>query len=73
VTVKDADISRALSPVLAGDPAAVAARLHALPDGVHRADLPSGARIWVVSRYDDVKALLADSSLALNKRESLAG
>jgi cytochrome P450 len=73
VTVKDADISRALSPVLAGDPAAVAARLHALPDGVHRADLASGARIWVVSRYDDVKALLADPGLALNKRESLAG
>ena len=73
MTIKDADIARALSPVLVGDPAAVAARLHALPDGVHCAELPNGARVWVVSRYDDVKALLADPGLALDKRASRAG
>jgi hypothetical protein len=73
VTIKDADIARALSPVLADDAAAVAARLHALPDGVYCAELPNGARVWVVSRYDDVKALLADPGLALDKRASRAG
>ncbi len=51
----------------------MAARLHALPDGVYCAELPDGARVWVVSRYDDVKALLADPGLALDKRASRAG
>ena len=73
MTIKDADISRALRPVLGNDPASVAASLHALPDGVHRADLPDGARVWVVSRFDDVKTLLADQRLALDKRVSRAG
>ncbi|MBS2545693.1 cytochrome P450 [Catenulispora sp. NL8] len=73
MTVKDADIARALNPVLGADHEAVAARLHAEPGGVHCTQLAGGERIWVVSRYDDVRNLLADPRLALNKKASLAG
>jgi len=73
VVVKDADIARVLSPVLAGGPDEAAARLLAEPDGVHRAVLPGGERVWVVSRYDDVRRLLADPRLALDKRMSRGG
>ncbi|GAA1999477.1 cytochrome P450 [Catenulispora subtropica] len=73
MTLKDADIARALIPVLGADHETVAERLHAAPGGVHCAQLAGGERIWVVSRYDDVKSLLADPRLALNKKASLAG
>ena len=73
MAVKDADISRALIPVLGFDHQAVAERLHAEPGGVYCTLLAGGERIWVVSRYDDVKNLLADPRLALNKKASLAG
>jgi cytochrome P450 len=73
VAVKDADVARALSPVLAGGPDQAAARLLAEPDGVHRAELPGGERVWVVSRHDDVRRLLADPRLALDKRMSRSG
>jgi cytochrome P450 len=73
VTVKDADIALALMPVLGADHDAVAQRLHAEPGGVHCARLAGGERIWVVSRYDDVRNLLADPRLALNKKASRAG
>jgi cytochrome P450 len=35
--------------------------------------LPDGARVWVISRYDDVRRLLADPRLALDKRMSRGG
>ncbi|MEZ0112877.1 cytochrome P450 [Catenulispora sp. EB89] len=73
MTVKDADIARALVPVLGADHEAVAERLHAEPGGVHCARLAGGERIWVVSRYEDVRNLLADPRLALNKKASQAG
>jgi hypothetical protein len=73
VVVKDADVARVLSPVLAGGPDEAAARLLAEPDGVHRAELPDGERVWVVSRYADVRRLLADPRLALDKRMSRGG
>ena len=73
MTVKDADIARALLPVLGADHDAVAERLHAEPAGVHCTRLAGGERIWVVSRYDDVKNLLADPRMALNKKASAAG
>lgn len=73
MTVKDADIARALMPVLGADHATVAERLHGEPGGVHCARLAGGERVWVVSRYDDVRTLLADPRLALNKKASLAG
>ncbi|MGH3167642.1 MAG: cytochrome P450 [Trebonia sp.] len=71
--MKDADIARVLRPVLAGGPDEAAARLLAEPDGVHRAELPGGERVWVISRYDDVRRLLADPRLALDKRRSRGG
>jgi cytochrome P450 len=71
--VTDTDIARCLIPVLAGDPATVDARLASRPGGVHCAHLPGGERIWVVSRFEDVKRLLADPRLALNKCNSRAG
>ena len=73
MTIKDGDIARALMPVLGADHAVVAERLHAEPGGVHCARLAGGERVWVVSRYEDVRGLLADSRLALNKKASLAG
>jgi cytochrome P450 len=73
VVVKDADVARVLSPVLTGSPEEVAARLLAELDGVHRAALADGARVWVVSRHDDVRRLLADPRLALDKRVSRGG
>lgn len=73
MTVKDADIARALAPVLDGDHEAVAERLHAEPGGVHCTRLAGGERIWVVSRYENVKSLLADPRMALNKKASAAG
>jgi cytochrome P450 len=73
VVVKDADVARVLSPLLAEGPHQAAARLLAEPERVYRADLPGGERIWVVSRYDDVRQLLADPRLALDKRMSRGG
>ena len=73
MTVKDSDIARALIPVLGADHATVAERLHAEPGGVHCARLDGGERVWVVSRYEDVRNLLADPRLALNKKASQAG
>lgn len=73
MAIRDIDLARALQPVLAGEPETVAERLHALPGGVHCATLPGGERVWVISRYQDVRRLLADPRLALNKRHSRAG
>jgi cytochrome P450 len=40
---------------------------------VHCVTLPGGERIWVLSRHEDVKRLLADPRLTLDKRHSRAG
>lgn len=71
--VRDADIARALHPVLGGDPHTVAEQLHALPGGAFCATLPGGERVWLFSRYEQVKPLLADSRLSLDKRHSRSG
>ena len=54
-----------LVPDLAGCPYAAYARLRD-DGGVHRAVMAEGLPVWVVSRYEDVKALLADPRLSLN-------
>jgi cytochrome P450 len=72
VTVRDSDIAGALAQIFAEEAAAVAQRLHSYPDGVYHTQLSDGARIWVVSRYEDVKRLLADPRLNLNKLSSRA-
>lgn len=73
MTIKDADIARALTPVLTGSRGQAARRLLDEPDGVHRATLHDGTHVWVVSRHEDVKTLLADPVLALSKRRSRGG
>jgi cytochrome P450 len=40
---------------------------------VHRSATPDGAPVWVVTRYDDVRAALSDSRLSLDKANSAAG
>ncbi|MEN3609465.1 cytochrome P450 [Plantactinospora sp. ZYX-F-223] len=40
---------------------------------VHRLTLPDGANVWLVTRYADVRAGLADSRLSLDKANSTDG
>ncbi|MEU1405142.1 cytochrome P450 [Streptomyces sp. NPDC005728] len=40
---------------------------------VHRITGPDGTPAWLVTRYDDVKAALADPRLSLDKRQGTAG
>ncbi|MEU4220714.1 cytochrome P450 [Actinoplanes sp. NPDC026623] len=48
-----------------GSPPASEAFLNPAP--VSRADLPDGSPVWLVTRYTDVRALLADPRLSVNK------
>jgi hypothetical protein len=73
MTVRDADVARALDPIFGTDDATARARLRALPGGVHVEQLPEGDRVWIVSRYGDVKSLLADPRLSLSKRYARTG
>jgi cytochrome P450 len=73
VTVKDADVARALDPLFGADYTTACARLRALPGGVHVEELPDGDRVWIAGRCDDVKSLLADPRLSLNKRNARNG
>ncbi|MGW1682636.1 cytochrome P450 family protein [Saccharopolyspora sp. NPDC002376] len=40
---------------------------------VHRATAPDGTSIWLVTRYSDVRAALADPRLSLDKKNSTGG
>ena len=40
---------------------------------VHRARTPDGAPIWLVTRWDEVRALAADPRLSVDKRHSTGG
>jgi cytochrome P450 len=71
--VRDADIARALCPVLNAEPHTAAEQLHALPNGAYCATLPGGERVWLFSRYEHVKQLLSDPRLSLDKRNSRGG
>ncbi|MFG2986160.1 cytochrome P450 [Streptomyces sp. NPDC048258] len=51
---------------LMADPHAVYAELREAGP-VHRTTTPDGAPVWLVTRYDDVRAALADPRLSLNK------
>lgn len=61
-----------LVPDLAGSPYEAYARLRE-DGGVHQAVMAEGLSVWVVSRYSDVKALLADPRLSLNARTAGRG
>lgn len=73
MTVKDADVAQALNPLFGTDPATAGPRLRSLPGGMHVEELPDGARLWIATRYQDVKKLLADPRLSLNKRHARTG
>ncbi|ANP52043.1 cytochrome P450 [Streptomyces griseochromogenes] len=51
---------------LVADPHSIYAQLRDA-DPVHRTVTPDGAPVWVVTRYEDVRAVLADPRLSLNK------
>ncbi|TGB01798.1 cytochrome P450 [Streptomyces sp. MZ04] len=57
---------------LIDDPYAVYARLRDTAP-VHRAAGPDGSPAWLVTRYDDVRAALADPRLSLDKSHALPG
>ncbi|MGP3925086.1 cytochrome P450 family protein [Streptomyces sp. 8N616] len=40
---------------------------------VHRTTTPDGAAVWLVTRYEDVRAALADPRLSLDKRNARSG
>ncbi|MBA8827828.1 hypothetical protein FHX42_005235 [Saccharopolyspora lacisalsi] len=53
-------------------PYATYARLRAQAP-VHRAHTPDGSPIWLVTRYNDVQAALADPNLSVDKQHSTTG
>ena len=61
-----------LPPSIVTDPHAVYARLRAEAP-VHRFALPDGAYAWIVTRYDDARAALADPRLSLSKTHAAEG
>jgi cytochrome P450 len=40
---------------------------------VHRVTLPNGRSVWLVTRYDEARAALADPRLSMDKRNASAG
>ena len=61
-----------LVPDLAGCPYAAYARLRD-EGGAHRAVMAEGLPVWVITRYEDVKALLADLRTSMNARTAGGG
>jgi len=61
-----------LVPDLAGCPYAAYARLRA-EGGAHQAVMVEGLPVWVISRHEDVKALLADPRMSMNARTAGGG
>jgi hypothetical protein len=59
-------------PHLAGCPYESYAKLREA-GGAHQAVKPSGGEVWVISRYDDVKALLSDPRMSIEARTSRHG
>lgn len=54
------------------DPHAAYAALRS-ESSAHRAITPDGARVWLVTRYADVRAALADPRLSVDKKHSTTG
>ena len=61
-----------LVPDLAGCPYAAYARLRE-DGGAHQAVMAEGLPVWVISRHDEVKALLADPRMSVNARTAGRG
>ncbi|WP_034273661.1 cytochrome P450 family protein [Haloechinothrix halophila] len=54
------------------DPYPTYARLRA-EGGAHHVSLPDGSKAWLITRYDDVRAGLADERLSLNRKNARGG
>ncbi|MEY9860566.1 cytochrome P450 [Catenulispora sp. GAS73] len=61
-----------MAPHLSGCPYDAYAQLRET-GGAHQAVKPSGGEVWVISRYDDVKALLSDPRMSIEARNSRHG
>lgn len=59
-------------PDLSGCPYEAYAQLREA-GGAHQAVQPNGGRVWVISRYADVKALLSDPRMSIEARSSRNG
>lgn len=61
-----------LDPAVMADPFPLYRRLRAAGP-VHRVTLPNGRSVWLVTRYEEARAALADPRLSLDKRSAAAG
>jgi len=61
-----------LDPAVMADPFPLYRRLRAAGP-VHRVTLPNGRSVWLVTRYEEARAALADPRLSLDKRNAAAG
>lgn len=59
-------------PAVMADPFPLYERLRA-DAPVHRVTLPNGRSVWLVTRYDEAQAALADPRLSLDKRNAASG
>ncbi|MGI5247361.1 cytochrome P450 family protein [Dactylosporangium sp. CA-139066] len=65
-------MTEATMDALLADPHGVLGRLRAAGPA-HRVVLPDGSPVWLLTRYEDVRAALADPRLSLDKRNSAGG
>lgn len=61
-----------LDPAVMADPFPLYQKLRAAGP-VHRVTLPNGRSVWLVTRYEEARAALADPRLSLDKRTAAAG
>ena len=61
-----------LDPAVMADPFPLYRRLRAAGP-VHRVTLPNGRSVWLVTRYEEARAALADPRLSLDKRSAAPG
>ena len=65
-------MTTAAMDALLADPHGFSARLRESAPA-HRVTLPDGSPVWLLTRYHDVRAALADPRLSLDKRNSAGG
>jgi cytochrome P450 len=61
-----------LDPAVMADPFPLYRQLRAAGP-VHRVTLPNGRSVWLVTRYEEARAALADPRLSMDKRHASAG
>lgn len=61
-----------LDPAVMADPFPLYQRLRAAAP-VHRMTLPNGRSVWLITRYEEARAALADPRLSMDRRNASAG